>query len=97
MKFINRQALNVALTANNGTYTPKTDAQIRAFTAFNPTTANIDLIVKIGAQQYIKRTVTPNSTEVINQLFNQQIVTDEVLSVTGTGLNVIVTVVEIVD
>ena len=97
MKFTNKQALNQTLAAGDNKYTPTVNAEIRAFTAFNPTAANIELIVKIAGKQYIKKTVTAGATETINQLLNQQLKPSEDVVVTGEGLNVLMTVVEITE
>ena len=97
MKFTNKQALNQTLTAGDNKYTPTVNAEIRAFTAFNPTADNIELVVKIADKQYIKKTVTANATETINQLLNQQLKPSEDVIVMGEGLNVLVTVVEITE
>lgn len=97
MKFINKQALNITLTAGDNNHTPQADSQIRALTVFNPTLNNVDIVIKVSGRQFVKKTVTPNTTEVINQLFNQQIAKDEILTFVGDGLNVLMTVVEIID
>ncbi|WP_131669254.1 hypothetical protein [Psychrobacter pygoscelis] len=98
MKFINKQANNVTLVADDNTvYQTNVDAQIRALTVHNPTEANIDLVISLGDKQYVKKTVTPNATEVISQLFNQQIKKTEALTMIGEGLNVLLTVVEITE
>ena len=98
MKLTNKQAANITLaTGSNTVYLPDTDAQIRAFTVNNPTEANIDLTVEVNGKQMVKRTVTAGATEVISSLFNQQIVKDEPLTMTGEGANVLLTVVEITE
>lgn len=98
MKFINKQAGNITLSAgDNVIYTAPTDAQIRAFTVYNPADSNIDITVKIGALQYVKKTVTAGATEIISQLFNQQIAKSEAVMMTGEGVNVLLTVVEITE
>jgi len=45
----------------------------------------------------IKKTITAGATEVISSLFNQQLVKDEPLTMTGEGANVLITVVEITE
>lgn len=98
MKFINKQAANIVLTADiNIVYEANTDAQIRALTVHNPTDANIDITLSIGAQQYIAKTVTAGATEVLSQMFNQQIQKAEQLLMSGEGANVLITVVEITE
>lgn len=97
MKFTNKQALNITLAAGDNTYKPTADSQIRALTIFNPTANSVDLTVKVSNKQYIKKTITTNATEVVNQLFNQQIAKDETVLITGEGLNVLMTVVEITE
>lgn len=96
MKFLNKQALNVVLDGEQ-LYTAQSDVQIRAFTVHNPTSNNVDLTIKIGEQVYVKKMVATAQTEVINALFNQQIAKDETMTVTGDELNVLLTVVEILN
>lgn len=98
MKFINKQAALVTLgAASSEIYTPSTDAQIRAFTVHNPTAAPIDIEVNVGAVKLLTKTVTANATEVLSVLFNQQLKKGAALSMTGTGANVMLTVVEITE
>lgn len=98
MKFINKQVTLATLGASsNEIYTPLTDAQIRAFTVHNPTAAPIDIVVTVGAIQMLKKTITADATEVLGSLFNQQLKKTEPLSMTGTGANVMLTVVEITE
>lgn len=97
MKFTNKQALNLTVMAGNNQYLPKADSQIRALTVHNPTLANIDMAISIGGKNYIKRTITAGATEIINQLFNQQLAKDVPMAITGIGLNVLLTVVEITE
>lgn len=98
MAFINKQAALVTLgAASNEIYTAPTDAQIRALTIHNPTAAPIDLIVTIGTTPMLTKTITANATEVLSQLFNQQLKKTEVLSISGAGANVMLTVVEITE
>lgn len=98
MKLTNKQAANVTLaTGSNTIYLPKTDAQIRAFTTNNPTANPVDMTILVNGKQMVKKTITAGATEVISSLFNQQIVKDEPLTMTGTGVNVLLTVVEITE
>ena len=97
MKFTNKQALNLTLVAGDNKYTPTANSEIRAFTVFNPTDANIELVVRIATKQYIKKTVTAGATDTVNQLLNQQLKPSEDVVVTGEGLNVLMTVVEITE
>lgn len=97
MKFTNKQALNLTLSEGNNLYTPSAKSEIRAFTVFNPTDSNIQLVVTIAAKQYIKKTVTAGATDTVSQLLNQQLKPSEDVVVTGEGLNVLMTVVEITE
>ena len=98
MKYINKQAALITLSAaSNEIYTPGTDAQIRAFTIHNPTAEPIDIEVSVGAVKLLTKTVTANATEVLSALFNQQLKKGAALSMTGTGANVMLTVVEITE
>lgn len=98
MKLTNKQAANITLAAGSNTvYLPKTDAQIRAFTVHNPTVDPIEVSVTVSGKVVVKKTITANSTDVISPLFNQQLVKDEPLTMTGEGANVLITVVEITE
>ena len=98
MKLVNKQAANITLsTGSNTVYLPKTDAQIRAFTVHNPTASPIDATVTVSGKLMVAKTVTAGATEVIASLFNQQLVKDEPLTMTGEGANVLLTVVEITE
>lgn len=98
MKLTNRQAANITLASGSNTvYLPKTDAQIRAFTVHNPTVDPIEVSVTVSGKVMVKKTITANSTDVISPLFNQQLVKDEPLTMTGEGANVLITVVEITE
>lgn len=98
MKLTNKQAANMTLTTGSNTvYLPKTDAQIRAFTIYNPTANPVDVTALVNGKTMIKKTVTVGATEVISSLFNQQLKKDEPLTMTGEGVNVLITVVEITE
>lgn len=98
MKLINKQTANITLVAGSNTvYLPKTDAQIRAFTVHNPTTAPINLTITVSGKAMVKKTITEGATEVIASLFNQQLKKDEPLTMMGEGANVLLTVVEITE
>lgn len=98
MKFINKQAAMLTLIAEvNEVYLPTTDAQIRALTVHNPTELPIDLAIAITGLLMVKKTITAGATEVISSLFNQQLKKDELLTMTGEGANVLITVVEITE
>lgn len=98
MKLVNKQAANITLaTGSNTVYLPKTDAQIRAFTVHNSTASPIDTTVTVSGKLMVVKTVTAGATEVIASLFNQQLVKDEPLTMTGEGANVLLTVVEITE
>lgn len=98
MKLTNKQAANITLAAaSNTVYLPKTDAQIRALTTHNPTADPIELSIEVSGKAMVKKTITGGATEVIASLFNQQLKKDEPLTMTGTGANVLLTVVEITE
>jgi len=98
MKLTNKQAFNGTLsTGSNTVYLPKTDAQIRAFTTNNPTANPIDMTVLVNGKQMVKTTITAGATEVVSSLFNQQVKKDEPMTMTGEGVNVLLTVVEITE
>lgn len=98
MKLTNKQAANITLAAgSNAVYLPKTDAQIRALTVHNTTNDPNELIVIVNGKTLVKKTLSANATDVISPLFNQQLVKDEPLTMTGEGINVLLTVVEITE
>lgn len=98
MKLTNKQAFNGTLTTgSNNVYLPKADAQIRAFTVHNTTTDPNELTVVVNGKTLVKKTLSANATDVISPLFNQQLVKDEPLTMTGAGINVLLTVVEITE
>lgn len=96
MKFINKQAICQTISGQLDYVSPE-NAQIRAFTVYNPTSDNVECTVAINSKVFIKKTVTASATEVLSGLFNQQIGKDERLTITGGGLNVWLTVVDIVE
>ena len=96
MAFTNKQAAALTLvTDNNAIYTPVTDAQIRAFTVHNPTAEAIAYTVDYNGLALVSRSIAAGATEVVSTLFNQQLNADEPLNMTGEGLNVMLTTVEI--
>lgn len=98
MKLTNKQAANITLGAGSNTvYLPKTDAQIRAFTIHNTTNDPNELTVVVNGKTLVKKTLSANATDVISPLFNQQLQKDEPLTMTGEGINVLLTVVEITE
>lgn len=96
MKFINKQAICQTINGQID-YVAVAESQIRAFTLYNPTSDNVECHVGINGKTFIKKTITPNATEMLGSLFNQQIGKDERLTIHGNGLNVWLSVVEIVD
>ncbi len=97
-KYQNKQAALFTITAaSNEIYTPEADAQIRAFTVHNPTLSPISLTISIGSKQLITKVITASATDVMSAIFNQQIKKGEALSISGAGLNVMLTVVEITE
>lgn len=97
MKFNNIQAFNAPIDDKGLIYTPKANIQIRALTIYNKTSNNIVCDIGIGGKQYVHKTITAAGTEVINAIFNQQVNNGEQISITGNGLNAILTAVEIID
>lgn len=95
MKFVNKQAVCQTVSGQIDYVSPE-NTQIRAFSVFNPTLGNVEYSVSLNGKMFVKRTVTPNATEVLSALFNHQIGKDERLTITGDGLNVWLTVVDIV-
>lgn len=95
-KFISKQV--ICQTINNTLdYISPEKAEIRAFTMHNPTDQNIECTVAVSGIVFIKKTVTAGATETLSLLFNQQIGKDNRLTIAGDGLNVCLTVVEIVE
>lgn len=96
MKHIFRQAICQTVSGQLDYVSPE-NAQIRAFTVHNPTSDNVECVVSVNSKTFIKKTITPNATEMLSGLFNQQIGKDERLTITGDSLNVWVSVVETVE
>lgn len=96
MKYVHKQAICQTLSGQLD-YVSLEKAEIRAFTVHNPTGDSVECAVTANGKVFIKKTVTPNATEILSALFNQQIGKDERLTITGDGLNVWVSVVEIVE
>lgn len=96
MKFINKQAICQTISGSLD-YVSTEQAQIRAFTVFNPTSDSVECTVALNSKVFVKRTILANKSEMFTQLFNQQIGKDERLTITGDKLNVWVSVVEIVE
>lgn len=96
MKFINKQAICQTISGSLD-YVSTEQAQIRAFTVFNPTSDSVECTATLNGKAFVKRTILANKSEMFTQLFNQQIGKDERLTITGDKLNVWVSVVEIVE
>lgn len=96
MKFINKQAICQTISGSLD-YVSTEQAQIRAFTVFNPTSDSVECTAILNGKAFVKRTILANTSEMFTQLFNQQIGKDERLTITGDKLNVWVSVVEIVE
>lgn len=96
MKYVHKQAICQTLSGQLDHISPE-KAEIRAFTVHNPTSDSVECVVTANGKVFVKKTVTPNATEILSALFNQQIGKDERLTITGDGLNVWLTVVEIVE
>lgn len=96
MKFINKQAICQTISGSLD-YVSTEQAQIRAFTVFNPTSDSVECTAILNGRVFVKRTILANKSEMFTQLFNQQIGKDERLTITGDKLNVWVSVVEIVE
>lgn len=71
-------------------------AQIRAITAHNPTASPVELTIAIGGKRYIKRSLVADSTTTIPELINQQAEASETIIATGTGLNIMLSLAEII-
>lgn len=94
-----KQAFNgVLIAGTNALYTAPagTLAQIRAFTAHNPTAAPVDLVVLVDGNQIIKKAVAADASVVLSELLNQQVNAGQVVDATGTGLNLILSLAEVV-
>ncbi len=93
------QAFNAALAGGSNTlYTAPagTLAQIRAFTAHNPTASPVDLVVLVNSVQHVKKTIAADATLVVSELLNHQVNAAQAVTATGTALNVILSVAEVV-
>lgn len=79
-------------------YKATTNAQVRAFTVYNPSDKdNVICVVKVNDKELATKTLMPKKEIVLSFLFNQQIKPNDKIVVNGKGLNVMLTVTEIVD
>lgn len=94
-----KQAYNDTLNAGSNTlYTAPagTLAQIRAATAHNPTVLPIVLVVSVGGNQFVKKTLAADATLVLSELLNHQINAAQTIVATGEDLNIILSIAEVV-
>lgn len=94
-----KQAYNDTLNAGSNTlYTAPagTLAQIRAFTAHNPTALPIVLVVSVGGNQFVKKTLPANAMLILSELLNHQVNAAQTVTATGEDLNIILSIAEVV-
>lgn len=94
-----KQAYNDTLIAGSNTlYTAPagTLAQVRAFTAHNPTVAAVELVVLVDGNQFVKKTIAADATLILSELLNHQVNAAQVVTATGEGLNLILSLAEVV-
>lgn len=94
-----KQAYNDTLIAGSNTlYTAPADtlAQIRAFTAHNPTVLPKQLVVSVGGNQFVEKTLAADATLILSELLNHQVNAAQTITATGENLNVILSVAEVV-
>ena len=94
-----KQAYNDTLIAGSNTlYTAPagTLAQIRAATAHNPTVLPIVLVVSVGGNQFVEKTLAADATLILSELLNHQVNAAQTITATGENLNVILSVAEVV-
>lgn len=99
MSITYKQAFNATLAAGSNTlYTAPaaTLAQIRAFTAHNPTASPVDLVVLVNSVQLVKKTIAADASLVVSELLNHQVNAAQVVTATGTALTVILSLAEVV-
>ena len=99
MSITYKQAFNAALAGGSNTlYTAPagTLAQIRAFTAHNPTALPVNLAVLVDGVQHVKKTIAADASLVVSELLNHQVNAGQVVTATGTALTVILSVAEVV-
>lgn len=99
MSIVYIQAFNAALAGGSNTlYTAPaaTVAQIRAFTAHNPTASPVDLVVLVNSVRHVKKTIAADASVVLSELLNQQVNAGQVVTATGAGLNLILSLAEVV-
>ena len=99
MSIVYIQAFNAALAGGSNTlYTAPaaTLAQIRAFTAHNPTALPVDLVVLVNSVQHVKKKIAADDTLVVSELLNHQVNAAQVVTATGEGLNLILSLAEVV-
>ena len=94
-----KQAYNDTLIAGSNTlYTVPagTSAQVRAFTAHNPTMTPITLVVSANGKDFAEQVVASKARMSVAEVFNQQINAGQSIVATGAGMNLWVSVAEVV-
>ena len=94
-----KQAYNDTLIAGSNTLYAApagTLAQIRAFTAHNPTVLPKQLAVSVGGNQFVEKTLASDATLILSELLNHQVNAAQTITATGENLNVILSVAEVV-
>lgn len=94
-----KQAFNGLLAAGSNTLytTPAaTLAQIRAATAHNPTAGAVVLTVLVGGFKFVDKTVAVGASVVLSELLNHQVNAAQTVTATGEGVNIILSLAEIV-
>ncbi|MFA9203857.1 MAG: hypothetical protein ACEQSD_07655 [Flavobacteriales bacterium] len=94
-----KQAYNGTLAAGSNTlYTApaSTLAQVRALTAHNPTAAAVSLTISVNAVQLVNKSIAAGVSVVVSELLNHQVNAGQVVAATGTGLNLILSLAEVV-
>lgn len=92
------KSVDVVLVAGNNTlYTTASGTTIiRSILVFNPTASPIELNLSKNGLQFKKVTIASYATATIPEFVNSQIDVTKTLMATGTGLNVSVSVQEVV-
>lgn len=99
MSIVYIQAFNATLAGGSNTLyaaPAATLAQIRALTAHNPTALPVDLVVLVNSVQHVKKTIAADATLVVSELLNHQVNAAQVVTATGEGLNLILSLAEVV-
>lgn len=97
MKFNSNQAINSPLGTDGVLFTAQVKTEIRGILVSNTTDSNVSLNVKINDNDFGTQVYTPGPSENFNKLNNQILKPGDKLLFTGNGLNLLLSIIEIIE